>query len=170
MNDELILDFATDNLGDVDSFDPIPDGRYDVVASAVAVKPTKDGTGRMLTVTWTVIDGDYKGRKLFDRLNVVNKSEVAQKIGRAQLGNRLKATGLEGENDMGKIVGRECNLSVRIRAAEGAYQASNEINRADAIGGVSRPSAPGLDSDGPAIGQGGRSPAAKKAPPPFMRK
>jgi len=159
MSDDLILDFATDNLGDVDSFDPLPAGRYNVIGSAALVKPTKDGTGRMLNITWTVTDGDYKGRKLFDRLNVVNKSEKAQQIGRNQLGNRLKAVGLEGENDMAKIIGRECNLSVRVRPAEGDYQASNEINRADAIGGAQPMTAP-------AVANG----TAKKAPPPFMRK
>lgn len=62
---------------------PIPDGRYALQVVDSDLKDTSSG-GTMVAVTMEVHDGEYKGRKIFDNFNIINKSDVAQRIGRSQ--------------------------------------------------------------------------------------
>jgi hypothetical protein len=52
------------------SFEPIPDGRYLLKVDGVSVSPhTKDNKdGHRFEVTFTVIDGEFKGRKVWDNI------------------------------------------------------------------------------------------------------
>ena len=74
--------FNANNVEPADSFDPIPAGEYLCVITASDEKPTKSGNGTYLELEFEVIDGPHKGRKLWDRLNLNNPSEMAVKIAR----------------------------------------------------------------------------------------
>ncbi|MGD9126460.1 MAG: DUF669 domain-containing protein, partial [Planctomycetia bacterium] len=50
------------------SFDPIPAGKYVAVITESEMKDTKSGVGQYLQLTFDIIDGKYKGRKLWSRL------------------------------------------------------------------------------------------------------
>jgi len=76
------------------SFDALPDGQYPAMVTASELKDTKAGNGKFLALTFEVIDGDFKGRKLWANLNIVNPSAVAEKIGRAELASLCKAVGV----------------------------------------------------------------------------
>lgn len=78
------------------NFDPIPEGDYEFLIIEADVVDTKDSTGKMLTFTAEVMDGEMKGRKVWGRLNIVNKSAQAQKIGREQLSKLVLATAIDG--------------------------------------------------------------------------
>jgi hypothetical protein len=88
------------NLTDdvVDSFDTLPEGSYLVVAKAGELKSTKAGDGKYIKVELEVIDGQYKGRKLWNMFNVQNPNEVAVKIGRAQMKKFFLAAGAKPEH------------------------------------------------------------------------
>lgn len=47
------------------SFEEIPVGKYEVAVTKIEVKPTKNGDKVMLTCTFKVLDGKYKGRLIF---------------------------------------------------------------------------------------------------------
>jgi hypothetical protein len=49
--------------------DPIPDGKYVAVIAKSEKKPTKDGNGACLEITFQISDGPCKGRKLRARFN-----------------------------------------------------------------------------------------------------
>jgi len=53
------------NLADVDSFEPLPEGEYDVEVDKVEVRMNKAGDGLYLNWELAVIDGDYENRKLW---------------------------------------------------------------------------------------------------------
>lgn len=67
------------------SFDALPAGRYLCVITESDIKPTKSGSGEMLKLTFEVIEGEYKNRKLWDRLNIVNSNADAERISRERL-------------------------------------------------------------------------------------
>jgi hypothetical protein len=86
----------------------LPKGFYRVMISESEGKDTKAGTGRYLLVTFDVIEGDFKGRKIWHMFNVQNRSEQAQAIGRGQMKALLEAIGhnapLQYENDFHRVV------------------------------------------------------------------
>ncbi len=80
------------NLGDLNlkdvkanDFQVIEPGEYPAVITKSEMKPTKDGSGQRLNLTLQILSGKYQNRTLFDGLNVKNKSQQAEQIGRSQL-------------------------------------------------------------------------------------
>jgi len=72
------------------SFEPLPPGDYNAMISNSEMKTTKAGTGEYLELTIQIIDGAHSGRRIWERLNVVNANKVAEEIARSQL-NGIKA-------------------------------------------------------------------------------
>ena len=72
------------------SFEPLPPGDYNAMITDSQMKATKAGTGEYLELTMQIIDGAHSGRRIWERLNVVNASKVAEEIARSQL-NGIKA-------------------------------------------------------------------------------
>jgi hypothetical protein len=67
------------------SFDPLPAGEYIAVIEASDWKSTKTGSGRYLNLQYQIIDGPFKGRKLFNILNLENPNQQATQIARQSL-------------------------------------------------------------------------------------
>lgn len=65
-------------------FDPIPEGEYVAAITESEMKPTKNGNGQYLQVKLEILDGEHKGRTLFDRFNLQNPSEQAVNIAMRQ--------------------------------------------------------------------------------------
>lgn len=72
-------------------FEPIPAGKYVAVMVDSELKATKAGTGKFLELVFQVIEGEFKGRKVWSRLNLENPSQVAVKIARAELSSLCRA-------------------------------------------------------------------------------
>ena len=77
-----------------DSFDPIPNGDYLCIITTSEMKPTKAGDGAYLELELQVIDGQYQGRKLWDRLNLNNANDTAVRIARGTLSAICRAVGV----------------------------------------------------------------------------
>lgn len=75
------------------ALEAIPSGNYPVLITASGKKPTKDGQGNYLEFEMTVQGGEFNGRKVYDRLNVENKSDVAVQIAYATLSAICHVTG-----------------------------------------------------------------------------
>ncbi|MCK6466552.1 MAG: DUF669 domain-containing protein, partial [Phycisphaerae bacterium] len=74
------------NAQDVDpnfSFPPIPAGKYLVAITESQMRPTKAGGAQYLQITFQVLEGEYKGRTLWSRLNLDNVNPTTVKIARA---------------------------------------------------------------------------------------
>ena len=70
----------------------IPAGKYRVVIANDVLKDNKKGNGKILEITFQVIDGDYATETIKDYLNITNPSEVAQKIGQGTLKKLCRLT------------------------------------------------------------------------------
>ena len=64
------------------NFEPIPAGKYIAAITESEMKPNKAGTGSYLKLTFQVIEGTYKGRLLWARLNLNNPNATAVQIAR----------------------------------------------------------------------------------------
>lgn len=94
---------ATLNCTELDQFDAqdaLPEGEYVAAITTSKVAPSKsDPASEMITLEASIIDGKYKGRKLFLRFNTKNKSKQAQDIGRAQFKQLRTALGRPNPRD-----------------------------------------------------------------------
>lgn len=87
------LDF---NPNEVEDFNGIPAGFHNVRIVESDIKPTKAGTGKILTLTMQVEDGENKGRRHWERLNIINPNATAQNIAHRRLKDIMSACKVDG--------------------------------------------------------------------------
>ena len=80
-----ILNFDASQVDPSVGYEPIPAGKYLVEVTASEMKPTKAGNGEMLQLEFTVIDGEFKNRKVWDRLCLRHPNPDTVKIAKANL-------------------------------------------------------------------------------------
>ena len=78
-------------------FQPLEEGDYLLRMNRFEIKECKGG--RMVSVGFQVVNGDAKGRLVFDNFLVEHTSDKAQEIGQERLGNYLKSVGVDGGVD-----------------------------------------------------------------------
>ena len=121
------LNFDSNDVEPTGNFEPLPLGEFLVVISASEMKPTKNGEGQYLQLTYDLIDGEYKGRKVFDRLNLVNKNEQAQEIAQRSLSAICRCVGVLHPKNSEELHDKPMVIKLGIRPASGEYQASNIV-------------------------------------------
>lgn len=92
--------------------DVIPSGVYDAQITKTEMTPTKDGSGAMLVVTMTVINGDHKGATIVDRLNLQNANAKAVEIAYGTLSAICHVTGVLHMQNTEQLHGRPFKVKV----------------------------------------------------------
>ena len=105
------------------ALDPLPAGKYPAVVSESELKPTKTGVGKYLQLTFQIIDGEFKGRLVWARLNIENKSEMTVKIARGELSAICRAIGVMQPKDSVELhnVPLEINVGLKKRDDNGEF-------------------------------------------------
>lgn len=75
-------------------FAPIPSGEYPAQIVESDMKPTKNNNGQYLELTYAVIDGEFKGRKVWVRLNLDNPNAQAVEIANRQFKSICESAGV----------------------------------------------------------------------------
>lgn len=160
-----LLNFDASTVApDTGAQDPVPAGWYDVVIDASEMKPTNDGNGSYLELRHNIIAGAMQGRKVYGRLNLRNANPTAQEIGYKQLSAVCHSTGVIQCQDSAQLHNIPLKIKVKLRPADGKYEASNEITAWKNIKEVVQMAAA---TAGGFPGQAAASPApAPFAPPP----
>lgn len=108
-------------------FEALPPGQYLVQIVASEMRPTRDGSGQYLWLELDVLDGDHKGRKLFDRLNLVNANPMAVEIAQRTLSAICHAAGKLQVQDSDELHLIPMMVDVKVRPPKNGYDASNKI-------------------------------------------
>ena len=87
------LNFDANNVEPVPSFDPIPAGQYMAMIVASEEKTSSKGN-KFLSLEFEVIEGQYKGRKVWVNLNLEHPNPDTVKFARAELAAICKAVGV----------------------------------------------------------------------------
>jgi hypothetical protein len=76
----------------------VPPGDYlcaiddsDIVLTKKAQEEKNPALGQMLKLRFTILNGDYKGRKIFVQLNIINQNQTAVEIANRELNTILAA-------------------------------------------------------------------------------
>ena len=80
-------------------FSAIPTGDYLSAIVDSDMKPTKKEDGEYLELVWQVLEGEYKGRKVWGRFNLKSTSEKAVEIANRQFASIREATGVTNPRD-----------------------------------------------------------------------
>jgi len=109
------------------SFEPIPQGEYHLLIEDAEVKRTKSGTGSYLSLRFQVLDGDFAGRILFDNVTIMHDNQQAVDIGKEKLILLARFTRTSGK-DSAEFLNKTIKAKVKIKPANGQYEASNAIS------------------------------------------
>jgi hypothetical protein len=164
---ELNFD-ATNVPPDMGIGDPVPAGWYDVAVDETEIKPTSDTLGTRLAVRFTILDGQYAGRKIFTGFNIRNANPVAQEISFKQLSALAHAVGVLNVKDTQQLHGIPLKVRVKIKPAKDGYEPQNEITmykNANESTDSTTPGAAGAPAI-PATPAGFAKPATPAAPAP----
>lgn len=109
------------------SFEPIPAGKYLAAITESEMKPTKNGNGSYLQLTFTIIEGEFRGRVLWARLNLNNPNATAVKIARSELSAVCHAVGVMQPRDSVELHNLPLVINVKLKKREDTGELTNEI-------------------------------------------
>jgi hypothetical protein len=121
------LNFDPNSVEDDRGPAPIPAGRYLLEIVDSQSVDNKKGTGKYLFLIMRVVEGQYEGRKVFDRINYINVSEQAQQIAQKQLKRLCGLCGVTGQLiDSEQLHFKRFYATVAVKPDEG-YGPQNEV-------------------------------------------
>ncbi len=120
----------------------IPAGDYQVVIIESEEKPNSKQTGTYLQFTMEVIEGQHKGSKLWARLNLVNPSDVAVGIARAELSSICRAVGVMKPHDSSDLHNLPFVVKVALEKRKDNGELSNVIKGYAGKDGAKAPAEP----------------------------
>ena len=107
--------------------DLLPSGKYRAQIVESEMRVTKNGMGQFLWLMLDIIEGDYKGRKIFDQLNLVNPNPTTVEIAQRTLSAICHATGKMHVSDSEELHLIPMTIQVKIRPPKNGYGESNAI-------------------------------------------
>jgi hypothetical protein len=154
----LDIGFTADELPESrGDYEPLPEGWYSAEIGDAEIRVTKDGTGQYIRCRYNITGPTKAGRVVFGNLNIMNKSQKAEEIGRQQLGELMRSVGIGRIEDTDQLIGCPLQIKLSIRPAENGYAAQNEVR------GFRAP-------EGAAPAKAAPAASSAKAAPPWARK
>jgi hypothetical protein len=151
-----LIDFDSTQYQPNEGLNPVPAGKYNVVIAASEVKETKNGNGRFLQLEFEIIDGEYKGRKVWTRINLWNPNKDAVRIAQGDMTAICRAVNVLHPKDSVELH----NLPLCIKVALKPNQ-NGELQNEIPIGGY-EPKMTAQAMAAPAGADGKQAPWAKK--------
>jgi len=126
--------FNAADVDPTDQFEPLQNGEYTMVITDSEMKPSKSG-GQYLQLILEVVDGQNKGRKVWDRLNLENSNRTAVEIAQRQLSQLCHAIGIMCPDDSQDLHNKPILVKIAYRPASGKFEASNDVKGYKPLGG-----------------------------------
>ena len=147
------------------NFEPLPAGWYTATISQSELKATKAGNGQYIKLRYDITGPTHQGRVVFGNLNIKNANPKAEEIGRADLGEIMRAIGLAKVTDTDQLIGGQIGIKLSIKD-DAQYGASNEVKGFKSLSGSAAPAAASI----PAKTAAPAPAASAKAAPPWAKK
>lgn len=108
-------------------FGILPAGDYEACIVNSEMKPTKDGQGQYLNLEIQIVGGQYQNRKLFEKLNLVNRNDQAVTIAKGTLSAICRAVGVLTPNDSTDLHNKTFRITVGVRKSDYSGEMENRI-------------------------------------------
>jgi hypothetical protein len=109
------------------AYELLPAGKYRAQIVESEMRVTKNGMGQFLWLMLDILDGEYKGRKIFDQLNLVNPNPTTVEIAQRTLSALCHATGRMHVSDSEELHLIPMTIQVKIKPPKNGYGESNAI-------------------------------------------
>lgn len=161
------------------AYDPLPAGWYTAMIAGADLQATKDGSGQYIKIKYSITGPSHQGRVVFGNLNIKNRSAKAEEIGRAQLGELMRAIGLARVQDTDQLIGGNLSIKLDIRPARTdassgkTYDAQNEVKGYKVVGGSTTAAAMpsfGASQTQASVPTAQAAPAAASSAPPWAKR
>ena len=119
--------FNANEVEPTTSFDPLPAGKYLAAITASEMKPTKSGNGSYLEMELTILEGEYKDRKVWDRLCLTHPNPQTVKIARGNLSALCRAVGMMQPKDSVELHNLPLVITVKVKKREDTGELTNEV-------------------------------------------
>ncbi|MBI5939841.1 MAG: DUF669 domain-containing protein [Caulobacterales bacterium] len=133
------LNFDANQVEPSTGKDPIPAGKYVAAISSSEMKPTKNGNGQYLELEYQILEGEYKGRKVWSRHNLHHPNAQTVQIARGELSAICRAVGTMTPKDSAELHNLPMTITVKCKKREDNGEMTNEIAawaKKDAAAGV----------------------------------
>lgn len=153
-------------------FDVIPAGEYkaEIIESEIEDISRQSDKGRCLKLVWSILDGEFKGRLVWQRLNMwpenMSNMDKVTSIAQSQFASVRQATGKNIVQDSEELHHIPCVIKVGIRKDKnGVYNDQNEVKNVKACnaGATFQPPARQSASGSPPASNGGSKPWSRPA-------
>jgi hypothetical protein len=133
-------DFDIDNTPSA-KFELLKVGTYPAEILTAEVVATKSGTGTAVKLVWSITQGEYERRQVFQTILIEHDSPKAQEIGRGMFKDICSSCGLTGTiRDLETLLFKECAIKVGIESDKnGQYDDKNRITRVFPVGAMATP-------------------------------
>jgi hypothetical protein len=105
----------------------LPAGKYRAQIVESEMRVTKNGMGQFLWLMLDILEGEHKGRKIFDQLNLVNPNPTTVEIAQRTLSAICHATGKMHVSDSEELHLIPMTIQVKIRPPKNGYGESNAV-------------------------------------------
>ena len=119
--------FDANQVEPSNDFDAIPAGKYLALITDSEMKANKAGTGQFLQLTFQIMEGPFKNRLLWTRLNLDNPNATAVQIARAELSAICRAVGVLAPNDSVELHNLPLMIHVKRKKREDTEELTNEV-------------------------------------------
>ena len=109
------------------AYELLPAGKYRAQIVESEMRVTKNGMGQFLWLMLDILEGEHKGRKIFDQLNLVNPNPTTVEIAQRTLSAICHATGKMHVSDSEELHLIPMTIQVKIRPPKNGYGESNAI-------------------------------------------
>jgi hypothetical protein len=151
------------------AYEILPKGKYLCVATASEMKATKNNTGEYLQITFEIVEGDNKGRKIFERLNIRNANKTAEDIAQRTLSALCRAVGVMQLTDSEQLHDIPVMLEIAVEEGKGEYGPQNRI-KGYSPAGQSQPHTPKASVAAYAAASNGGQQATQAAATPVWKR
>ena len=125
------MDFTVNpNEVESDGYDLLPQDEYVAIIEESDYKANSNNSGKMLKLTYQIIEGNFKGQKLWENLNLEHPSAQAVEISRKALNSILLAVGIDGLKDSAQLHNIPMTIKVGVKGKEtDTYGIQNVIKK-----------------------------------------
>ncbi|CAK0756631.1 DUF669 domain-containing protein [Azospirillaceae bacterium] len=108
-------------------FEILPPGKYVVQIVMSEMRVTKDGNGQYLWLELDILEGEHSGKKLFDRLNLVNSNISTVEFAQRTLSAICRATGRMQVQDSDELHLVPMLADVKVQPPKNGYGETNSL-------------------------------------------
>lgn len=150
------LNFNAADVAPQQQLQPLPAGWYPAIITGSEGKATKESTAAVprgyLQLTFDIIDGEFKGRKVFARLNLQNPNVQTVEIANGQLSAICHAVGVIQMRDTEQLHGKPLLIKVSLKKdPTGEYEPSNDVKMYKGIEGATPSAGAGIGGSGAGV-------------------